>query len=158
MDTTEQLHFHFSLSCIGEGNGNPLQCSCLENPRDRGAWWAALYGVAQSRTRLKRLSSSSRKGIFSKNLTVCHLCRVSMEHSFPFYKSVTLVISLSCRLNRSLFLLFPLLGQLPCLSSNLNSRKLCQLKHISCLSIEHHSLSPTRYQILWEPGSGQEQT
>ena len=58
-DTTEQLHFHFSLSCIGEGNGNPLQCSCLENPRDRGAWWAAIYGVAQSRTRLKRLSSSS---------------------------------------------------------------------------------------------------
>ena len=56
---TEQLHFHFSLSCIGERNGNPLQCSCLENPRDGGAWWAAVYGVAQSRTRLKRLSSSS---------------------------------------------------------------------------------------------------
>ena len=46
-DTTERLHFHFSLSCIGEGNGNPLQCSCLENPRDRGAWWAAVCGVAQ---------------------------------------------------------------------------------------------------------------
>ena len=59
-DTTEQLHFHFSLSSIGEGNGNPLQCSCLENPRDGGAWWAAVHGVAQSRTRLKRLSSSSR--------------------------------------------------------------------------------------------------
>ena len=58
-DMTERLHFHFSLSCIGEGNGNPLQCSCLENPRDGGAWWAAVYGVAQSRTRLKRLSSSS---------------------------------------------------------------------------------------------------
>ena len=52
-DKTERLHFHFSLSCIGEGNGNPLQRSCLENPRDRGAWWAAVYGVAQSRTRLK---------------------------------------------------------------------------------------------------------
>ena len=50
---TERLHFHFSLSCIGEGNGKPLQCSCLENPRDRGAWWAAIHGVAQSRTRLK---------------------------------------------------------------------------------------------------------
>ena len=50
---TEQLHFHFSLSCTGEGNGNPLQCSCLENPRDGGAWWAAVYGVTQSRTRLK---------------------------------------------------------------------------------------------------------
>ena len=49
----EQFHFHFSLSCIGEGNGNPLQCSCLENPRGGGAWWAALYGVAESRTRLK---------------------------------------------------------------------------------------------------------
>ena len=58
-DMTERLHFHFSLSCIGEGNGNPLQCSCLENPRDVGAWWAAIYGVAQSRIRLKRLSSSS---------------------------------------------------------------------------------------------------
>ena len=55
---TERLHFHFSLSCIGEGNGNPLQCSCLENPRDGGAWWAAIYGVAQSRTWLKQLSSS----------------------------------------------------------------------------------------------------
>ena len=60
-DTTERLHFHFSLSCIGEGNGNPLQCSCLENPRDGGAWWAAFYGVAQSRTRLKWLSSSSSR-------------------------------------------------------------------------------------------------
>ena len=58
-DTTERLHFHFSLCCIREGNGNPLQCSCLENPRDGGAWWAAVYGVTQSRTRLKRLSSSS---------------------------------------------------------------------------------------------------
>ena len=52
-DMTERLHFQFSLSCIGEGNGNPLQCSCLENPRDRGAWWAAVYGVTQSQTRLK---------------------------------------------------------------------------------------------------------
>ena len=59
LDTTERLHFHFSLSCTGEGNGTPLQCSCLENPRDGGAWCAAVYGVAQSRTRLKLLSSSS---------------------------------------------------------------------------------------------------
>ena len=56
MALPERLHFHFSLSCIGEGNGTPLQCSCLENPRDGGAWWAAVSGVAQSRTRLKRLS------------------------------------------------------------------------------------------------------
>ena len=59
MSTTLVLHFHFALSSIGGGNGNPLQCSCLENPRDGGPWWAAVYGVAQSRTRLKRLSSSS---------------------------------------------------------------------------------------------------
>ena len=57
-DATEWLHFHFSLSRNGEGNGNPLQCSCLKNPRDGGAWWAAIYGVAQIRTRLMRLSSS----------------------------------------------------------------------------------------------------
>ena len=57
--TTEWLHFHLSLSCIGEGNGNPIQCPCLENPRDGGAWWASIYGVAQSWTWLKQLSSSS---------------------------------------------------------------------------------------------------
>ena len=65
-DTTEQLHFHFSLLCIGEGNGNPLQCSCLENPRDGGAWWAAVYGVTQSRTRLKWLSRSSSSSVLSQ--------------------------------------------------------------------------------------------
>ena len=59
LDRNEQLHFHFSLSCIGEGNGHPLQCSCLETPRDGEAWWAAVYGVTQSRTRLMWLSSSS---------------------------------------------------------------------------------------------------
>ena len=64
LDMTERLHFHFSLSCIGEGNGNPLQCSCLENPRDGGACWAAVYGVTQSRTWLKwRSSSSSKEGL-----------------------------------------------------------------------------------------------
>ena len=69
---TERLHFHFSLSCTGEGNGSPLQCSCLESPRDGGAWWAAVYGVAQSRTRMKRLSSSSRSSSISKScLALC---------------------------------------------------------------------------------------
>ena len=63
---TERLHFHFSLSCIGEGNGNLLQCSCLENPRDGGAWWAAVSGVTQSRTRLKWLSSSSSKPVHKR--------------------------------------------------------------------------------------------
>ena len=69
-DMTERLHFHFSLWCIGEGNGNPLQCSCLENPRDGGAWWAAVSGVAQSRARLKRLSSS----MLSENCTEVNVC------------------------------------------------------------------------------------
>ena len=75
-DTTERFHFHFSLSCIGEGNGNPLQYSCLENPRDGGAWWAAVCGVTQSQTRLKRLSSSS-----SSNLNVD-----SYHHQMLYYK------------------------------------------------------------------------
>ena len=63
-DTTERLQFHFSLSCIEEGNGNPLQCSCLENPRDGGAWWATVCGVAQSRTQLTQLSSSTVNKIY----------------------------------------------------------------------------------------------
>ena len=70
-DMTEGLHFQFSLSCIGEGNGNALQCSCLENARDGGAWWAAVYGVAQSRTGLKRLSSSSSSNFLERGLEGC---------------------------------------------------------------------------------------
>ena len=77
-DMTERLHIHFSLSCIGEGNGNPLQCSCLENPRVGGAWWAAVSGVAQSQTRLKQLSSSSF--LYSPTLTSIHDYR--KNHSF----------------------------------------------------------------------------
>ena len=65
-DTTERLHFNFSLSCIGEGNANPLQCSCLENPMDGEAWWAAVYGVTKSWTQLKRLSSSSSRQAYCK--------------------------------------------------------------------------------------------
>ena len=72
-DTIERLHFHFSLSCTGEGNGNPLQCSCLENPKDGEAWWAAVYGVAQSRTQLKRLSSSRMSLHFWYYKNVCHI-------------------------------------------------------------------------------------
>ena len=72
LDPTERIHCHFSLSCTGEGNGNPLQYSCLENPRDRGAWWAAVYGVAQSRTQLKRLSSSNS----SSRVTDLEFCQV----------------------------------------------------------------------------------
>ena len=84
-DTTEWLHFHFSFSCVGEGNGNPLQCSCLENPRDGGAWWAVIYGVAQSRTWLKWLSSSSSKTITMINLImIFHHTKI---HSYWLYSS-----------------------------------------------------------------------
>ena len=74
---TERLHFHFSLSCMGEGNGNLLQCSCLENPRDGGAWWAAVSGVAQSQTQLKRLRSSSSSMSIESTMPSNHLilCR-----------------------------------------------------------------------------------
>ena len=83
---TERLHFHFSLSCIGEGNGNPLQCFCLENPRDGEAWWAAVYGVAQSWTRLKRLSSSSSiltKGFPNSSVGKEAACNAGDPSSIP---------------------------------------------------------------------------
>ena len=70
LDRTEQLPFHFSLSCIGEGNGNPLQCSYLGNPRDGGAWWAAVYGDAQSWTWLKRLSNSN-SNVLTDTIVLC---------------------------------------------------------------------------------------
>ena len=95
-DMTERLHFHFSISCIGEGNGNPLRCSCLENPRDGEAWWAAVYGVAQSRTRLKRLSSSSSRAVLNLHGSVrafsscsvwatLHCCEWALEHRLSSY-------------------------------------------------------------------------
>ena len=86
LDTTERLHFPFSLSCIGEGNGNPLQCSCLQNPRDGGAWWAAISGVAQSRTQLKQLSSSSSsKGSRARTLSKW---KIQNQKSISFICSV----------------------------------------------------------------------
>ena len=85
-DTTERLHFPFSLSCIGEGNGNPLQCSCLENPRDGGAWWAAVYGVAQSQIRRKRLSSSSRS-IMLTFFSCMSLGSFAVQSIIPFHLS-----------------------------------------------------------------------
>ena len=95
---TERLHFHFSLSCIGEGNGNPLQCPCLENPRDGGAWWVAIYGIAQSQTRLKQLSNSSSSfevkwkslncvWLFVIPWTVACQAPLSIEFSRPEYQS-----------------------------------------------------------------------
>ena len=79
------FHFHFSPSCIGEGNGNPLQCSCLENPRDREAWWAAVYGVAQSRTWLKRRSSSSSSSIRYKILKYIVFFLSFQEYQLKIY-------------------------------------------------------------------------
>ena len=89
-DTTEQLHFHFSLSCIGEGNGNPLQCSCLENPRDREAWWAAVYGVTQSRTWLTRLSSSSSSSSSLQNCERVSFCSKPPDLRLYFRKLIHL--------------------------------------------------------------------
>ena len=95
-DTTEQLHFHFSLSCIGEGNGNALQYSCLENPRDRGAWWAAVYGVAQSCTQLKQLSSSSssRGKKVSWYIMSARTASIGFSYQLPH---------MCCRVHRSIF-------------------------------------------------------
>ena len=83
LDTTQWPHFHFSLSCIGEGNGNPLLCSCLENPRGSGARWAAVCGVTQSRTRLKQLSSSSSKLSFCLKAKDLSAFKVGCCTSFP---------------------------------------------------------------------------
>ena len=89
LDMTEWLHFHFSLSCIGEGNGNPLQFSCLENPRDRAAWWAAIYGVAQSRIWLKCLSSSSSRTDSNMFLYMAEKYSIAyMYHSFFNHSSI----------------------------------------------------------------------
>ena len=106
-DMPERLHFHSSLSCIGEGNGSPLQYSCLENPKDGGAWWAAVYGVTQSRTRLKRLSSSSssilyalREGAtyhFLQSGMVCDILEVSVPWTFECQN-----IHVGCLFSRSL--------------------------------------------------------
>ena len=96
-DTTEQLHFHFSLSCIGEGNGNPLQCSCLENPRDGEAWWAAVCGVEESQTRLKRRSSSSSsRGSPMPNGSVHYLTERIRECYFSFKISEILTLRCFC--------------------------------------------------------------
>ena len=117
-DTTERLHFHFSLSCIGEGNGNPLQCSCLENPRDSGAWWAAVYGVAQSRTRLKPLSSSSRSSfLYSSFVYSCHLFLISSAsvRYIPFLSFIEPIFAWNIPLVSLTFLRRSLVFYLGCL-------------------------------------------
>ena len=99
-DTTEQLHFYFSLSCIGEGNGNPLQCSCLENPRDGGAWWAAVYGVTQSQTWLKWLSSAIT--VKKQRCNAMQRCKQLSLGSFswPLWVLKTLLISICFKLRK----------------------------------------------------------
>ena len=93
-DMTERLHFHFSLSCIGEGNGNPLQCSCLENLRDGGAWWAAIYGVTQSRTRLKWLSSSGSRASYQEvdDGVMSHADHVNFDHCLLAFFTVKFLL------------------------------------------------------------------
>ena len=91
--TTEQLHFHFSLSFTGEGNGNPLQCSCLENPRDGGAWWAAVYDVAQSQTRLKWLSSSSNTSKITRKCTGSRLAKTILKKDRSYRINVYYLMS-----------------------------------------------------------------
>ena len=85
LDTTEWLYFHFSLSCTREGNGNPLQCSCLENPRDGETWWAPVYGVAQSQTWLKRRSSSSSSDCLNYE---CHYIREAIMRDVTSFSNV----------------------------------------------------------------------
>ena len=121
---TERLHFHFSLSCIGEGNGNPLQFSCLENPRDRGAWWAAIYGITHSQTRLKLLSSSSRSSISPFNIC-CKAGLVGLN-------------SLNFCLSEKLFISPSILNEIHAMYSNLG----CRFSLFSTLHISYHSLLP----------------
>ena len=141
-DTTERLHFHFSLLCIGEGNGNPLQCSCLENPRDGGAWWAAVYGVTQSQTRLEWLSSSSSRA----RLTFKWQSEQSSALSLVQVGLLQIVEGLHMTRGRTLpggrensyYLIASQLGQRPLLTSDLNgntgfSRVLSQF----CLELHH---------------------
>ena len=100
LDTAEWLHFHFSLLCIGEGNGNPLQCSCLENPRDGRAWWAAVYGVTQSRTRLTRLSNSSSSSSSSYVLSGGFFAKYFEDYAglLPLDRSISLYFFSWCKL------------------------------------------------------------
>ena len=118
-DTTERLQFDFSLSGFGEGNGNPLQCSCLENPRDGGAWWAAVYGVAQSRTRLKQLSSSSsssrQEEIYSFN-PMSNICwpNDKWKDKAPVQEVVTYDLWVECVLQRSIRRMLLLLSHCCC--------------------------------------------
>ena len=157
---TEQLHFHFSLSCIGEGSGNPLQCSCLENPRDGGAWWAAVSGVTQSRTWLKWLSSSNSaallcnslfllincyrvKGLATKIILKLFFLKFNLKRLFaksglspflffPFVTRLFLNFSLFCwKIVRFLFIFFKYL-------SNVTYTFIMKVKEVKCHDIWFH--------------------
>ena len=122
---TERLHFLFSLSCIGEGNGNPLRRSCLENPRDGGAWWAAVYGVAQSRTRLKQLSSNHR------NVPICVLKIVEVKLGRGWVQWDEQTVFFGARPSPRLSLLSPLLAPL---SRGLSPAKVAGMA-VRCLKV-----------------------
>ena len=139
-DTTERLHFPFSLSWIGEGNGNPLCCSCLENPRDGGAWWAAVYGVAQSQTRLKWLSSSSRGKQTVWLMCMCCLGKKGKSKLYYYHYSVQLVQLLShVRLSAT-----PWIAVCQASLSITNSRSLLKLMSVQ-------SVMPSNHLILCHP-------
>ena len=93
-DTTERLHFHFSLSCIGEGNGNPLHCSCLENPRDRGAWWAAVWGHTESDT--TEATQQQQSIAFSRALGLAPCLRSEVAAQAGSLLGVLSVVLLCC--------------------------------------------------------------
>jgi len=139
---TERLHFHFSLSCIGEGNGNLLQCSCLENPRDGGAWWAAVYGVTESQTRLKRLSSSSSRSpcqtLLPFSMDQQLLFEVVVSSSFLYFKKRQNLVACLTRFLPTAVLVLPasifLSTLLPC------CHHVIQFRGIKpSLSSDHHS-------------------
>ena len=136
-DTTERLHFHLSLSCIGEGNGNPLQCSCLENLRDGGAWWATIYGVAQNWTRLKWLSNSSIT-LLKHALSLVTSLNVFI-YSLSF-SHISLLLQMKWKLFQSPFLGLPLLSPQYLLSSLIVSTVTFMLVTVYLLSLfqEHH--------------------
>ena len=147
-DTTEWLHFHFSLSCIGEGNGNPLQCSCLENLRDRGAWWVAIYGVAQSWTRLKWLSSSHY--IWSEFLTD------SIQFGHGYLSILTICLLINLCLGQEPPTYSPSMGQMQLTASFWCLINKAYLEHSQntylCFVYDCFCANDGQVEQLWHPG------
>ena len=135
-DTTEWLHFHFSLSLLGEGNGNPLQCSCLENPRDSRAWWAAIYGVAQSRTQLKWLSSSS--SVYVPQLSYPFICWwTSRLLPCPGYVK-SAVMNIGVHVSLLILVSSVCSGRIPGSYSSSISRTFHAVLHSGCISLHSY--------------------